>query len=40
MLLYDCSHSTLAVSIRGERFTLVACTQEAMVYRDAASTPV
>jgi len=33
MLLYDCSHSTLAVTIRGERFTLVACTQEAMVYR-------
>jgi co-chaperonin GroES (HSP10) len=36
MLLYDCSHSTLAVSIRGERFTLVACTQEALVYRRAS----
>jgi co-chaperonin GroES (HSP10) len=36
MLLYDCSHSTLAVTLRGERFTLVACTQEAMVYRDGS----
>lgn len=35
MLLYDCSHSTLAVTIRGQRFTLVACTQEATVYRGA-----
>lgn len=37
MLLYDCSHSTLAVTIRGERFTLVACTQEALVYRKQAA---
>lgn len=36
MLLYDCSHSTLSVSIRGEKFTLVACTQEACVYKGAA----
>lgn len=36
MLLYDCSHSTLAVTIRGQRFTLVACTQEAGIYRGAA----
>ena len=35
MLLYDCSHSTLAVTIRGEKFTLVASTQEALVYRRA-----
>jgi co-chaperonin GroES (HSP10) len=39
MLFYDCSHSTLSVAIRGERFTLVACTQEAMIYRGAASSP-
>lgn len=38
MLLYDCSHSTLAVTIRGERFTLVASTQEAMVYRGGLSS--
>lgn len=36
MLLYDCSHSTLAVTIRGERFVLVASTQEALVYRDGS----
>ncbi len=36
MLLYDCSHSTLAVTIRGERFVLVASTQEAMVYREGS----
>lgn len=35
MLLYDCSHSTLAVTIRGERFVLVASTQQAMAYREA-----
>jgi co-chaperonin GroES (HSP10) len=35
MVLYDCSHSTLSVTIRGERYTLVASTQEAMVYRGA-----
>lgn len=33
ILLYDCSHSTLAVTIRGDRFVLVACTQEALIYR-------
>lgn len=36
MILYDCSHSTLAVTIRGERFVLVACTQVALTYRGAA----
>lgn len=36
MILYDCSHSTLAVTIRGQRFTLVACNQVAMTYRGAA----
>jgi co-chaperonin GroES (HSP10) len=35
MVLYDCSHSTLAVTIRGARFTLVACTQIAQTYRGA-----
>jgi co-chaperonin GroES (HSP10) len=38
ILLYDCSHSTLSVTIRGDRFTLVACTQEALVYRGTART--
>jgi co-chaperonin GroES (HSP10) len=36
MILYDCSHSTLNVTLRGVRFTLVASTQEATVYRGAA----
>lgn len=36
VVLYDCSHSTLAVTIRGARFTLVACTQIAQTYRGAA----
>lgn len=34
MILYDCSHSTLAVTIRGERFVLVASTQQVARYRD------
>jgi co-chaperonin GroES (HSP10) len=37
MLLYDCSHSTLAVTIRGARFTLVPSTSVVAVYRGAAS---
>lgn len=33
MIMYDCSHSTLPVTIRGEAFTLVSASQVAMVYR-------
>lgn len=38
LILYDSSHSTLRVTIRGESFTLVPCTSVIQTYRAAAQT--
>lgn len=35
MILYDCSHSTLSLTIKGSRFTLVPCTSVVNTYRGA-----
>lgn len=35
MILYDCSHSTLSLTIKGQKFTLVPCTNVAQTYRGA-----